>query len=579
MKNEPLSTSNTVFFSTANDSYIFYSATSLLSIRRFLPDAQLYIISRQLSQKNKKFLNKHGINYIEIDLTYLFFQSWDYSTECYYLFAGPKLFNNLGFKYSVYLDSDVFCLKNPLENCPPINDIGGIEIDTYDKIFSSEKIDYSRKFNIPIKAFSGHKINSGVIYMNNSVLTKQKPLETCGELYYKTWEIGLPLKDDNSLFALFQLVKRNNLKPVILNNHYHYIPHHKGFNIDPDTIFFHFSFDKPWKYHPYSHENEKQNIFNNYTKEWRKISRHTSFCYWLKTLSFFVKIKPIPKKINKCFRQIPFTLKRVRYPIIKKRANLKKPPINLFWWEPPHIKNFGDVVSPNIILNIFGREVNWTPIESCDLIATGSILEVAEQTKRKTNFYVWGSGFIRENSSDKNLDKIIFTAVRGEKTLSRIKQKVPLGDPGLLINSTYCLKRKRHSKKIGVVIHYADMQTPIAKKFCEDPRFEVITPLDNPKNVAEKIANCGLILSSSLHGLIFADSLSIPNIHIKIADNLAGGIYKFLDYYSGIGKPYRSADIEKIFDNNYLQELKNTYKPVSRLTKIQRRLIKAFPFN
>lgn len=579
MKNEPLSTSNTVFFSTANDSYIFYSATSLLSIRRFLPDAKLYIISSHISPKNKRLLKRNRIDYIETDLTYLFFQTWKYPMECYYLFAGPKFFQKLGFKYSVYLDGDVLCLKNPLENCPPITDIGGIQVNTCNELFAAEKIDYSKKLDIPLKLFSHHRINSGVVYMNNSVLNKQNFLETCGEIYYKTWEIGMPRKGDDSIFALFQLKKFSNLHPTVLPNFYHFIPHARGFEIDPKTIFFHFSFDKPWKYHPYYHENAEQNIFNGYIKEWRQISKHCSLIEWAKTLSISIKLAPLPKKLHKCFNQIFFTIKGLRLPILQKRQNLKKPPINLYWWEPTHIKNFGDAVSPDIILNIFGRTVDKTPIETCELIATGSIIEVAEQSTRKTNFYSWGSGFIRSESSNKNLSKINFTAVRGQKTMKRIGYKVPLGDPGLLINSTYCLKRKRHSKKIGVIIHYADMQVPIAKKFCEDPRFEVITPLDHPINVAKKISKCGLILSSSLHGLIFADSLSVPNIHIKISDNLAGGTYKFLDYYSGINKPYRAADIKKIFDDNYLQNIKKTYKPISKLTKKQRKLIKAFPFN
>lgn len=53
-----------------------------------------------------------------------------------------------------------------------------------------------------------------------------------------------------------------------------------------------------------------------------------------------------------------------------------------------------------------------------------------------------------------------------------------------------------------------------------------------PKTMANSIAECETVLSSSLHGLIFADSLGIPNKWITFEKNLIGGCFKFDDYYS-----------------------------------------------
>ena len=56
-----------------------------------------------------------------------------------------------------------------------------------------------------------------------------------------------------------------------------------------------------------------------------------------------------------------------------------------------------------------------------------------------------------------------------------------------------------------------------------------------------QIAECRFILSSSLHGLIIADSMGIPNLHVEFGDRLLGDGYKFDDYYSAYGlthKPY-----------------------------------------
>lgn len=549
MKASSLTTKNTVFFSTANNDYVFQAATSLISIRRFLPDAKLYIISRHISKRNKAFLKAKKIDVIELDLTYLFFQNWQYPTECYYLFVGPKLFSDLGFQYSVYIDDDILCLDNPLKNCPAIDDIGGVAVNTFDEFFDQEKNQLSKLFNIKISLFEKRRLNSGVIYMNNSALTKLDFLETAGKIYYECWNSAIPRKGDDSLFALLQLRLFNKLKPVIFESH------------------------------PYKHIDKAQAQYNVYVKQWQHIGRQLSFSRWFKTLSFPIFLRTVVRKISKYPRQFLFVLRGTKLTMIRRMINIRrKSPINLYWWQPAHINNFGDTVSKDIILNIFGRAVEQSSIDDCSLVAAGSIMEVAQSAKRKTKFFVWGTGFIRSDSQNDGLDAAIFRATRGNLTKKRVGHNVPTGDPGLLINSTYNLHKKRNSKKIGVVIHYADMQLPIVKKFCEDSRFEVITPLDSSENVAKKIADCCLILSSSLHGLIFADSLSIPNIHIKLSNNLTGGEYKFLDYYSGVDKPYEPADISKIFTDSYLKQIKINYKPVPNLRKKQRQLVKVFPF-
>ena len=579
MAKDKLTTKNTIFFSTANDSYIPRAATSLLSIRQFLPNARLFILSRHISQKNKKMLNRHKINYYELDLTYSFFQTWNYPIECYYIFTGPSIFKKLGFKYSVYLDGDTLCLKNPLNNCPPIKDIGGVKANSFNELFGPEKNALIEEFNIPSQLFSNHRLQSGIVYMNNVTLTKLCFLKQCEELYYRSWKKSCPRKGDDSLFALFQLVNLSKLSPTILNDSYNYMPHYKGFIVDESTVFFHFTADKPWKIHPYQHDNSLHNVYNEYTKLWRNNNKKICFYRWFNSLSMPTNINQNVKELKTNLKNLLYTIKGVTYSTQKKAENLKKPAINLYWWEPKHINNFGDIVSQELIKNIFGFKTIWAPIETCDLIATGSIIEVAKDAKREKKVYSWGSGFIRSDSGNEGLEHIKFFAIRGKKSLSRINYDVPTGDPGLLINIAYSLKKRRKSNKIGVVIHYADIKTPIAKRFCKDPRFEVISPLDSPKNVAQKISECGLILSSSLHGLIFADSLSIPNAHIKISNNLTGGTYKFIDYYSGIDKPYQPANIKKIFNDDYLNQLKNNYKPIPNLIKKQKSLIKAFPFN
>ena len=63
----------------------------------------------------------------------------------------------------------------------------------------------------------------------------------------------------------------------------------------------------------------------------------------------------------------------------------------------------------------------------------------------------------------------------------------------------------------------------------------IIDPVNsNPLKIAELIASCEFIISSSLHGLIAADALNVPNVWMKISNGIIGGNWKFNDYFFSI---------------------------------------------
>jgi len=256
-----------------------------------------------------------------------------------------------------------------------------------------------------------------------------------------------------------------------------------------------------------------------------------------------------------------------------RRKNLHKAPLRVYWWNK--VPNFGDLITPEIIKSIFGYDCIWAPPEYCNLAGAGSIIAHIVDGDRTC---VWGSGLIEDGPNVQS--KLLFCAVRGTLTLNRIGEQwsdVALGDPGLLANLVYKVSGKK-TDKIGVVPHYVDKDLPIIDKMSKDDRFSIFNVTDPPSAIAEQISQCKLVLSSSLHGLIFSDSFKIPNIHIKLSDGLMGGVYKFQDYYSSIGRVYTNADLEKIFNDDYLDRIQSEYKPIKTLKKIQRRLIRSFPY-
>jgi len=255
-------------------------------------------------------------------------------------------------------------------------------------------------------------------------------------------------------------------------------------------------------------------------------------------------------------------------------------PLKVYWWYWPDkygkdMHNFGDEITADIVRKIFGFKSEWASMRECELIGSGSIINIAQFDAMGNNIKVWGSGFTAPGNND-NLKNLDFYAVRGKKTMRRISKTVPLGDPGILANRVYKPAREKHNK-IGFLVNYVDADLPIVKKAKKDSRFVIIDPLKPPAQVAREISSCRLVLSSGLHGLIFADSFSVPNIHIKISDRLLGGEYKFRDYCSGVNKKYKQADISKIFDDVYLEDVIRKYEPIKDLRSIQKGLIRAFP--
>jgi hypothetical protein len=264
-------------------------------------------------------------------------------------------------------------------------------------------------------------------------------------------------------------------------------------------------------------------------------------------------------------------LRGLKYGFFRRHRNVKKPPLKIYWWNDQ--PNFGDMVTPDILYRLFGRRSIWSSIDICQFMGAGSILGWA----RGENNFAWGSGFMNEGDSVN--ETLVYLAVRGELSRARLPEEyhgIPLGDPGLLANLVY--PRGKRTGKIGIVPHFVDKQSPIVRRMLDDSRFLFIDVATSPADVARQISGCSLVLSSSLHGLVFADSFGIPNMHLELSDKVAGAGYKFRDYYSATGREYQKADLSRIFDEGYLEQMRKEWKPVKGLAKLQRGLVKAFPY-
>ena len=206
----------------------------------------------------------------------------------------------------------------------------------------------------------------------------------------------------------------------------------------------------------------------------------------------------------------------------------------LDWSKTEH--NFGDILNPFLVshltdFNIINTNSRYTYYPH--LLAIGSILDRATSLSS-----VWGSGYISKDSCFISKPKKIY-AVRGPLTRQKlIKQGVECpevyGDPALLMSRFYpSHKQKRF--KLGILPHYSDKLNTFLP-LIQDDRVKVIDIQNpNPLKVIDEICSCECLASSSLHGLIIADSYQIPSVWLKFSNKLVGGSFKFHDYFQSIG--------------------------------------------
>lgn len=190
--------------------------------------------------------------------------------------------------------------------------------------------------------------------------------------------------------------------------------------------------------------------------------------------------------------------------------------------------NFGDQMAPFLLQSATGTKPMWVPgWYPGKVLGLGSLIHRIQQGD-----VVWGTGAI--NDAPLNLPpRTRILAVRGPLTRRLLGADVPevYGDPGLLLPRFYD-EHQEPIYEIGVIPHFLDktaMQLP------HDPAVLMIDVQADWRTVVDNIRRCRSILSSSLHGLVVADSYGIPARWVSVGDR-SGGPFKFHDYYLGTGR-------------------------------------------
>lgn len=232
------------------------------------------------------------------------------------------------------------------------------------------------------------------------------------------------------------------------------------------------------------------------------------------------------------------------------------------------VSNFGDLLGPAIVRKVLaanGIDARMAR-KGARLLSVGSILRLAHDGDT-----VWGSGANGKSlNGDFHFKQLDVRAVRGPLTMEFLEQRgvaVPrvFGDPGLLVGHLW----SREELRAG----FPEREVTIIPNLNDVPAYDmtdarVIDPRSSLDACLGAIASSRLVIGSSLHAIVIAESLGIP------ARLIASGSepeFKYLDYYRGSGRAgYRpAASID--------EAIKLGGEPVVRWDA--ERLLEAFPLD
>lgn len=225
--------------------------------------------------------------------------------------------------------------------------------------------------------------------------------------------------------------------------------------------------------------------------------------------------------------------------------------INAFvFYDGKNVKheNWGDDIN-----YFFLKEISKKPIEMFGRLSLAFRLNLKnylvigstiDMLCRK-NTEVWGAGIIDGTKPLRCKPRKVY-AVRGLLTRKVLLQQgvdcpEVYGDPALLVSKYYQPKVKK-IYKYGFIAHVSNLDKvrhllldgkPIMDR--EDVLIIDLSKYEKWTDIPDQICSCENIISSSLHGLIIAESYKIPNVWIEFGAPLIGGHFKFHDFFTSIG--------------------------------------------
>lgn len=262
--------------------------------------------------------------------------------------------------------------------------------------------------------------------------------------------------------------------------------------------------------------------------------------------------------------------------------------LSVYWWKTRDGgDNLGDALTSVLLSDFFGVPHKIAPFDAATMLGAGSTLgwvwsrPSVETRKPDPKLGILGSGFMHPNLSVKKVDFLSIYSVRGYLSKGVLGEndndRIRIGDPGLLTSRLY--ERSSNPRyRYGIIPHIAAIDRPDFHSRFEHLESKRVIDFrtSDLERIMREMSSCEIILSQSLHGLIIADSLGIPNVWIDQGPLHPGGSFKFYDYFSSINRSFDRKISRRM--NVDPQEIgRQAFQIESvKLRKVQESIIEAF---
>lgn len=213
-------------------------------------------------------------------------------------------------------------------------------------------------------------------------------------------------------------------------------------------------------------------------------------------------------------------------------------PPAIYYWRPNDHRgrdNLGDYLTRVIVGSVLrARGVPPSAIRFTSerkgrrLLAIGSILHHAREGD-----VVWGSGVNGKALGRKPpFEDLDLRMVRGPLTRDYLRDHgidcpARYGEPGLLVSEFYQPNDRSRTDPYLLVPNLNDTL------FFDCDRERVLSPTSDWTEAVDRICRAELVISTSLHGLVIAESYGVP---ARALLSYAEPTFKYRDYYAGTGR-------------------------------------------
>lgn len=283
--------------------------------------------------------------------------------------------------------------------------------------------------------------------------------------------------------------------------------------------------------------------------------------------------------------ELPYIIKRNQINARYLDIPAKKNRVNIFQYHP---ERFGYDIVQNAPYNLgdsLGEVIIKFLLEQKGIDMDAPVSKTKHFNCVGTNIHgsyqdatVWGSGIYPPQSKAESWcqkisgRKLDVRAVRGpltKKVLEEYGHKCPevFGDPAILMPLIY--NPNLEQKKGKLIIPQFISEREFRKKHPNERMISMNT--NDYQLVIDEIVSSDIIYTSSLHGIILAETYGVPAVFFRGLPKYKD--FKYYDWYSSTGR----SDV--VLSDTYEEALKVTPPPIPDLNKLQQGLLDTFPYD